>query len=244
MWTDVTELARFYAQPMGRTVSRLVCARLRARGPARADERVLGLGFAPPYLGPFRGAERVLAFMPAPQGVLRWPEQGPASAALVDETALPLTDAAVDRVLLVHCLETTDSGRALLREVWRVLAPKGRITVVAPNRRGLWARTERTPFGQGRPFSRGQLAGLLRETPFEPLEWREALLAPPLFLSWTLRWARAWERIGTLLWPAFAGVIVVEAEKRLHAPIPAMAKRFVREPVLAPTIGAPGVPPI
>ena len=244
MWTDVTELARFYAQPMGRTACRLVCARLGARAPARADERVLGLGFAPPYLDLFRGAERVLAFMPAPQGVLRWPANGPAAAALVEETALPLTDAAVDRVLLVHCLETADSGRALLREVWRVLAPKGRLVVVAPNRRGLWARTERTPFGQGRPYSRGQLAGLLRETPFEPIDWREALLAPPLFLSWTLRWAPAWERIGTLLWPAFAGVIVVEAEKRLHAPIPATAKRFAREPVLGPTVGAPGVRPL
>jgi SAM-dependent methyltransferase len=241
MWTDVAELARFYAQPMGRTACRLVCARLGAAS-APPRERVLGLGFAVPYLDLFRGrAERVLAFMPASQGVLRWPAEGPAAAALVEDTALPLTDAAVDRVVLVHCLETAESGRALLREVWRVLAPKGRLVLVAPNRRGLWARTERTPFGQGRPYSRGQLDGLLREVLFEPMGWSEALLAPPLLLSWTLGWAPAWERSGAMLWPAFAGVILVEAEKRLYAPIPAEAR--LKQPVLAPSVRAPGVRP-
>lgn len=240
MSTDVVELSRFYARPMGRTACRLVAAQIAARAEAHPGERVLGLGFAAPYLDLFRpDAERVLAFMPAGQGVLRWPSEGPSAAALVDETALPLPDAAMDRILLVHCLETADSSRALLREVWRVLAPQGRVTIVAPNRRGLWARTERTPFGQGHAYSRGQLGRLLRGALFEPVSWGEALLAPPLALSLTLRWATAWERIGAALWPAFAGVIMVEAEKRLYAPVAARSRVTAAEPALAPTVKAP-----
>src|SRR5947207_8712583 len=53
---------------------------------------------------------------------------------------LPLGDAAVDRVLLVHALEMSRDAEALLREAWRVLAPGGRLLAVIPNRRGIWAR--------------------------------------------------------------------------------------------------------
>jgi hypothetical protein len=54
----------------------------------------------------------------------------------------------------------SDDSVALLREVWRVLAPNGRLLAVVPNRRGLWARIDTTPFGHGRPFSRGQVTHL------------------------------------------------------------------------------------
>ena len=121
--------------------------------------RVLGIGYSTPYLGLFRKeSERCLAFMPAAQGVLKWPTARPTLSTLVDECALPLPDAAVDRILLVHALEMSDDPDGLLREFWRVLAPAGRLMAVVPNRRGVWARTDTTPFGHGRPYSRSQIA--------------------------------------------------------------------------------------
>ena len=39
--------------------------------------------------------------------------------------------------------------RDQLREIWRVLAAGGRVILVVPNRAGIWARTEATPFGHG-----------------------------------------------------------------------------------------------
>ena len=90
-------------------------------GAISRGQRVLGIGYATPYLGLFREeAERCLAFMPAAQGVVKWPTTRPALAALVDEIELPLPDGAVDRVLLVHSLEMShDSGRAAARGVAR-----------------------------------------------------------------------------------------------------------------------------
>ena len=93
---------------------------------------------------------------------------------------MPLTDAAVDRILLVHALEMSADPAELLREVWRVLAPGGRLLAVVPNRRGLWARMDTTPFGHGRPYSRSQITQLLRETWFTPTGWGEALYVPPI----------------------------------------------------------------
>src|SRR5262249_14425749 len=132
--------------------------------------RVLGVGYATPYLGVFRDqAERCLAFMPSTQGVVKWPSARPTLAALVEESELQLPDWAVDRVMRVHALEMTQDASGLLREVWRVLASGGKLLAVVPNRRGLWARMDTTPFGHGRPYSRSQITQLLRETWFTPV---------------------------------------------------------------------------
>jgi len=128
---------------------------------------------------------------------------------------------------------------ALLREVWRVLAAGGRLLAVVPNRRGVWARTDTTPFGHGRPYSRSQINQLLRETWFTPSGWSEALYVPPVPRGWFLRSAVAWERTGATLSAPFAGVHLVEATKQVYRAVPAQ-RRFKRslvpalEPVLAP----------
>ena len=197
---DVVDLRNFYAQHLGVVARRFVGRGIRARWKDTHALRVLGIGYATPYLGLFREeAERCLALMPAPQGVVRWPSSRPALAALVEEDELPLTDSAVDRVLLVHALEMSSDPVGLLREVWRVLAAGGRLLVVVPNRRGVWARMDSTPFGHGRPYSRSQIMQLFRETWFTPTGWDEALYVPPIPRGWFLRSAVAWERAGATL---------------------------------------------
>jgi SAM-dependent methyltransferase len=137
---------------------------------------------------------------------------------------------------MVHSLEFAESPRETLKELWRILAPGGRLVIVVPNRTGVWARMEHTPFGSGRPYSRGQLTALLRETNFTPGASAEALFFPPSKLRTVLKLRRAFERIGRTLWPAFSGVIIVEAQKRLYQglPVAVRASRRVFVPVLAP----------
>jgi SAM-dependent methyltransferase len=174
--------------------------------------------------------------MPAVQGVLKWPTGRPTLAALVDERELPLPDAAVDRILLVHALEMSDDPGDLLREVWRVLAPSGRMIAVIPNRRGLWVRTDNTPFGFGRPYSRSQVTQLLRETWFTPVGWSEALYMPPVRAGWFLRSAIAWERIGAAISSPFAGVHIVEATKQVYRPVLERRERRRLIPTLDPVL--------
>lgn len=243
MYLDVVDLRTFYSDELGRAVRDILRARILARWPSVKGDRVLGIGYATPYLGAFRDdAERVAAFMPAVQGVVNWPPEGPSASALVHEDMLPLADASVDRVLLTHALETSADPRELLREVWRVLSPGGRLLAVVPNRRGLWARVESTPFGYGRPFSRSQLTRLMRDSMFSPSGWGEALYMMPMRRRRIRRSAVTWERIGARLWPVFGGVLIVEATKQLYQGIPAGRRaKTVRtfRPVLVPQ-GAQG----
>lgn len=239
---DVIDLRHFYAQPLGVVARRFISRGVRARWPDVHGQSVLGLGYAPPYLGLFREeAERCIAFMPAAQGVVRWPSARPSLAALIDDGELPLPDGAVDRVLLVHGLEMSNDGTALLREAWRVMAFGGRLLAVVPNRRGLWARMDTTPFGHGRPYSRSQITQLLREAWFTPTGWGQALYVPPIPRTWFLRSAGAWEGAAAILPAAFAGVYIVEAMKQVRRPIPARRVRRrlmpALEPALAPSPG-------
>ena len=118
---------------------------------------------------------------------------GPLCASLrCEEEALPFADALFDRILIVHGLERAESLRPLLRQLWRVLAPEGRILLVAPNRASLWAQVQRSPFGHGRPFSKMELEGLLTEGQFESTRWSRALYAPPF--ETVTRTGTGWER--------------------------------------------------
>ncbi len=240
MFLDVVDLRAFYASRLGGVARLLIGRRLAKRWPTLAGECVLGMGYATPYLeGLAQDAERVLALMPAAQGVVTWPLEGPNQAALVEEDALPLPDASVDRALIVHCLEMVANPRDHLREIWRVLSPGGRVILVVPNRSGIWARTERTPFGHGQPYGSGQLTALLRDAQLSPLGWSEALAVPPLRGPW-LASGTTWERVGCTLWPAFAGVIIVEATKQLYQGAAVRDRRSRFRSALRPALIPPG----
>ncbi|WP_210493634.1 class I SAM-dependent methyltransferase [Microvirga antarctica] len=237
MSIDITDLRSFYASPLG-VVTRRYVGRAIARfwGPL-TGLRVLGLGYAPPYLAIAHDqAERTLAFMPSSQGVVNWPGMGASASALVDPLTMPLPDACIDRVLLIHALETVESPSELLHEIWRILTPGGRIIMVAPNRRGLWARMDTTPFGYGQPYSRSQLKSLMRQTWFSPEGWAETLYVPPLRNRLLLRTAQAWEQIGIGFSLPFAGLHIVEATKQLYRPgaVRAVRRSSRMSPVFVP----------
>lgn len=234
---DVVDLRAFYASPLGHVARRFIGRAMLRFWPDCARQRVLGLGYSTPYLSVLgMQAERTIAFMPAAQGVVNWPSPGLSASALVEPTLLPLPTASIDRVVLVHALEETESPDDLLEEVSRVLNPGGRMILVAPNRRGLWARMDGTPFGQGRPFSRRQLSALMRGAEFSPEHWTEALYVPPLQRRLLMRSALVWEQIGAGLSLPFAGVHIIDATKQFYrrAPLRATRRSFALRPVLLP----------
>ncbi|KAF0227965.1 MAG: hypothetical protein FD175_2359 [Beijerinckiaceae bacterium] len=242
MHLDVVDLKSFYASPLGNVAQQMILRGIRSRWENLSGLAVLGLGYATPYLDALReGTERTLAFMPARQGVIAWPPGQLSCASLVEATDLPLRDQVVDRVLMVHALETSDDPAALMSEVWRVLAPGGHIMIIVPNRRGPWARLDTTPFGHGQPFSKRQLTGLMRQALFTPTHWGEALFMPPIQRRFFLRTAMAWERLGSNLPLPFAGVYVIEATKQVYRPAlvgKAARVRGILQPMLVPTGGA------
>jgi SAM-dependent methyltransferase len=211
------DFADFYESPKGQVARLIIAHRLRARWSDLTGRRLLGFGYATPYLRPYVSeAERVVAAMPETQGASFWPNNGRGLTALVEEDMLPFPDASFDCVLLVHGLELAEAQRPFLRELWRVLTSDGRLMVIVPNRASLWAQVENSPFGHGQPYSRGQLQRLLEQALFQIDFWDSALFMPPIGRR-SARTAAGWDRLGRRLWPRLAGVHLVEATKSLYA---------------------------
>jgi SAM-dependent methyltransferase len=217
MRTDALEIDRFHRSIRGEASREMVRRRLAALWPDTKGLDILGYGFAAPWLDDFTEARRAVAYMPASQGAVAWPARKPCRTVLGDEARLPFTEALFDRVLLVHALEEAGDLRKLLRELWRVMAPEGRMAVVVPNRAGLWARAESTPFGHGRPFSRTQISRLLTDSLLEPTAWSRALYAPPWRWACQPKAADLFEQAGDTLMAPVGGLILVEAVKHVGA---------------------------
>ncbi len=218
MTTDADAAADFYQTAMGQVAAQMLRERLSLLWPHLAGQSVLGLGIAAPYLGVWREqAGCCIAAIPAAAGIPRWPA---CPACSIDEEQLPFADLSIDRVLLVHGLENAQNARRMLREVWRVLKDDGRLLVVAPNRIGLWAHLESTPFGQGQPYSPGQINRLLAASLFRVERRDTALYLPPTGWRVVLRSARVIERVGRNVAPTLAGVTLTEAVKDVYAALP------------------------
>jgi len=216
MRRDVSDLKSFYASSLGQAARDTILRQVaQAWGSLRMLD-VLGIGYATPYLTPFRHeARRTVAAMPAAQGVELWPRGERVLSCLAADDQLPFPNALFDRVLLVHALEEADDPLAMMLEARRILAPAGRLIIVAAARGGLWAHAEHTPFGHGRPFTRGQLEQVVTAAGLEPTAWSRALYAPPY--RGFAAWADAIEQIGSRLAAPASGVVMMEAVKQTLA---------------------------
>jgi SAM-dependent methyltransferase len=219
MFSDIVDLRDFYESPLGQMARRLLRARMSQMWTQMRGENVLVLGYGVPLLRPLvQQAAAVYAFMPAAQGVSYWPREGPNVSALVDIDSLPLPDNSIDRIVALHVFEGLAEPSALLREVWRVMKSGGRFMSVVPNRRGLWAHTDRTPFGHGQPFSATQIRNALHNQGFLIERTAHALYAPPTVSRLGLSLADRIEKYAGVLFPGFGGVLLLEASKQLYAP--------------------------
>ncbi len=215
---SVQKLEQFYASRLGNMVQVMVSRRLHSLWPDLQDENVLGYGYAVPYLQKYQAGARSLVYaMPEEQGVARQDSERGNISVLTPEHYLPFAPGVFDKVLVVHGLEETPRLLVLLAELWRVMKPEGRIVIIAANRAGLWAGSDKTPFGAGRPFSRAQLSNALKSSGFVTLVRSGALYGPPMPKLSGPRMASGFEKFGETVWPGFSGLVLVEAVKRLYA---------------------------
>lgn len=247
MHLDVLDLRNFYYRTkLGRVAQRAIRDQVLQFWPEAKGQTVVGFGFAAPLLRPYlKDARRVISLMPGQQGVMPWPAGAENVSTLAEETLWPLPNGMVDKLVMLHGLETSEQPARVLEEAARVLGPGGRVLFVVPNRSGMWARRDATPFGFGRPYSLGQLEGLLKANGFQPESHRAALYAPPSTKRFWLRTSPVWEKFGRQLSSYYAGgVVMVEASKRVYRPAGPGLTQAVRRPLeVLEGVAKPGAKP-
>ncbi len=251
MTPNIKQLVEFYKTPLGRVTRALLLEKIKKLSADVSDKRVLGIGYATPYLRfTLEPAELVLALMPPRQGIMHWPPNSssgppnsssgppnsPSICVLSDLLEMPLPDSSMDLIIAVHAFEHVSDSEELMRELWRIAAPNAELIVIVPRRSGLWAQIDNTPFGFGNPFSKPQLESLLQNHSFEVLEWKNALYLPPSQSSLLLKSKRIFENVAPIFGASFAGAMCVKAKKKLFPAIARRqrAKRLIKMPVLKP----------
>ena len=221
MNTDVLDLIEFYKSPLGKTAQGIIGQHIKNTWPSLRGKQVVAVGFGAPFLTKHLGdAAQLSVLTPAGQEIPHHKTDKTNISYMNWEERLPFNDESVDCVILSHGLETKENPQPLLREIWRVLVGGGKLLIIVPNRLGMWARADRTPFGHGVPYSPLQLTRTLRQNLFEPQRQARALFVPP-FINSSLMLATAplWEKIGKTIFPTFAGVLLCDSAKQLYAPI-------------------------
>ena len=239
---DVITLRQFYATPFGDGARALIADALRDFWPNTKGDTLLAIGFSTPYLGTYvRECASTIICMPAQQGAAYWPSAGDNCVLLAHESELPLPESSINRVLLLHSVENSEELEGMIKELYRVLTPGGRVLAIVPNRLGLWARSSRSPFGYGRPFSMAQLRELMSEHQLTVTRSSSALFVPPTHMRIIWRFARKIEKFGKMLCPFLGGVVLIEAEKQLYAsikqPVTVRQPYSVRKPAGEPALG-------
>lgn len=220
MGLSVHDLKGFYGARGGRLVRRVVGQHMAQLWPDVKGLSILGCGYAVPFLKAFEGgADRVCAVMSPETGVHRWPQavRGKVRVCLADQAHLPFESDSIDRVLVVHGLEFSQDPDLYLQEIWRVLRSNGRLLLVVPNRLGLWARADWTPFGHGLPYSLGQVMRYLQDNRFVQERRDYALFMPPFKSFLVLHTAYTMEGLGRYMFPGLAGVHLIEVSKQVYA---------------------------
>lgn len=236
---DIVSLRQFYSTPLGEAVQAQIAASIRELWPEAPGDTVLGIGYCQPYLDPYlHSAAACLICMPALAGAACWPPSFDNVVCLARESDLPIPDNSINRLLMLHSIEHTDHLPWMMEEIWRVLTPGGRVLAVVPNRLSFWARSSRSPFGYGRPFSMAQLRDLMTGNRFTLTRHASALFMPAPAMRW--RMAGKMEHIGKLLFPFMGGVLIVEAEKQIYASVKqpvSTRKAYVPIPATTPAMG-------
>lgn len=248
MHLDVLDLRQFYYRTrLGRAAQTAVRDALLRLWPDASSETVAGFGFAVPLLRPYLAdARRVISLMPGPQGVMHWPAGMANVSVLCSEMHWPVETGSVDKLVVLHGLETSENPTAVLVEAMRVLGPGGRAVFIVPNRAGLWARRDGTPFGYGRPYSLGQLEAQVKAQGFVPERHASALYTPPAPTRFWLRSHGMWERTGQKLSALMSGgVFLLEVSKQVYKPTRVAAQEAVRRPLrVLEGIQSPGAKPV
>jgi len=235
MHLDVINLRNFYYKTkLGRNVQVALQRKITHFWPHAKGLTLCGFGFATPVLRPFLdNAKRTFSLMPSDQGAMRWPLVGVNHTALINEFSWPIPTGHIDRLIILHGLETSDHPSHLLGEIWRCLAPHGKVIFVVPNRLGLWSRSDLTPFGYGRPYSYMQIESQLKAHDFLIDRHKSALYIPPKHTKMRVNLFHLVENSSLKSYlPIPAGAWLIEASKQMFMPIKPGLRKQLRRPII------------
>ena len=218
MILDQMNIQEFYNSQLGLTVNECITKEISTKWTDLNGTRILGVGFSSPYTSFYnRNQNNIVSLLP-PTPSTKCSAGNTTNQKLISLFhEIPLPDLSIDRIIIVHALEFSESANLMIRELWRILTDNGKIIFIVPNRLGIWCRFDSNPFGFGRPYSPNQLVRLLEDNLFTTIKRTTALYMPPIKVRGMNSLYQGWEIFGRNTFPNLGGIISVEAEKQIYS---------------------------
>ncbi len=222
MYLSKRQISDFYKSFLGKmnsqNLSKLIVSQCKN---LKKGSSLLGIGFASPYLNELQQKcylNCICAFSPPGKDTPIWPNKSASKTIIINSLHLPFHDNAFAGLLVIHGLEYSSDPKMFMKELWRICEDDGILTLVLPNRRGIWSFFDNTPFGQGRPYSPSQIEKLLGKANFVIEEITPCLFTPPINSKSLYKFSHIIESIGKKLLSHFGGVMVIKARKKIYSP--------------------------
>jgi SAM-dependent methyltransferase len=132
----------------------------------------------------------------------------------VDENILPAHNDVYDKIICIHGAEISNKLPNLISEFWRILAPNGKLILIAANQDSFW-RKSKTPFASGMSYTKYQLIQVMAHNKFFVRTATRALFFPR---AGAKLYGKYLEKIGGVLWNVNGGVNIIYAQKMIFSP--------------------------
>ena len=204
---DIAKIHRFYKSPLGKWVSSLV------RDKVKTDDvsDVLWLGYGQEF-------RRPTDIWGITEANLDLSLEGHSNLLFYQSDLFPFAANSFNKIVVLHGFEFSKDPVNFLHNIWDALEGEGEFHMIVPNRSGFWARGEKTPFGEGRPYSLNQIYKLLVQTGFSVINAEHCLYTPPSANKLSLSIAPHYEWLGHKLNLPFGGLIYTRCKKEIFRP--------------------------
>jgi ubiquinone/menaquinone biosynthesis C-methylase UbiE len=155
---------------------------------------------------------------------------------------LPLLADSIDFVVVYHALDFAVQTKMILKELWRILAPEGKLIIIGYNPKALFGLPEpiqeRFNTAQNQPIH--AISSLVKQQGFTQENYKTFYFQPPIKNKKLLNKLSVFEMIGKFCWPYWGMVYLLIANKPLLTLTPVKKQKkpklhFAMKSLAAPT---------
>ncbi len=213
---EAEAFGNFYKTKRGEDLNNEIIKSLAVGWPKKTVSRchILTIGYPLPGLKKlFKKALSFAVFFPAFMGPNEVKWRGRNVSAVVNETRLPLRQGSYDAAFVFHSLEFMTDPVSFLEDLWRTLAPAGRVTVLVPNRRAGWKKSGVPGQEEANPFLFREVKTLLEGAGFKPINSYGVFYGLPVGFLQTILFSGLLKTLSGGSFAGLPGFMIVEAEK-------------------------------
>ncbi len=219
MYLHFLNYQNFYNSSIGNLLSQHLEFKLKKYCYLYNNQNIGCFGYSIPYLNFLKNYNIILSCCYSKKMGIPNENISNTNKILIDEDKIPFQDSFFDHMFLIHYLENTYNTKLSLREIWRTLAPEGKLYLIIPNKKSSWYLSDKSPFSSGNGFSKKQISNLLNDSFFEIDTIERLVYFPNKDLFFIKKHKDLIDKFGSLFFKYFNGVYLCIVKKKIYASI-------------------------